>query len=212
MHKINIQRHAGFYPFNPNLGQVMQTGVPGTSCDFGFIAHLAWTALQAVVADVDGLKAATAVSSDSATTLVPTTQPLCPKSITLTAAGTAGSIKAVQGKVYGTSYLGLEITEDLPAFTVDTAGTVEGSKAFASVSKVEIPAMDGAGVTIAIGFGEKLGLPFKLSHNTLLKTYLNHVLEANASTVATSATAIESNTIDLDSALDGSVVDAYFIV
>lgn len=65
---------------------------------------------------------------------------------------------------------------------------------------------------ISIGWGDKLGLPFKLAHNTVQEAYLNHVREANAPGVTVSATALESNTIDLHSALDGSAVDVYLFI
>lgn len=66
--------------------------------------------------------------------------------------------------------------------------------------------------TVAVGWGDKLGLPYKLAHNTVFKTYLDNTLEGTEPTVAVSATALESNTIDLNSALNGTVVDAYLIV
>jgi hypothetical protein len=66
--------------------------------------------------------------------------------------------------------------------------------------------------TVSIGFCDKLGLPYKLAHNTIDKAFLNNVLEGTAPTVTTSATAIESNTIKLASALNGTVVDAYLDV
>jgi hypothetical protein len=65
--------------------------------------------------------------------------------------------------------------------------------------------------TVSIGWGDKLGLPIKLPRDTVLRTFLNNSLESTAPTVATSATAIESNTIDLNSALNGSAVDVYLI-
>lgn len=204
---------SGFYPFNPNLGQVMQTGAEGATIDRGFIAHFQVFAANAVAADTDGVHAAIACSATETTTVTTgITNPGCPKNITATAGGTAGDIKAVKVTITGTNYAGEEITEDLPAFTVDTAGTVTGSKAFKTVTGISIPAMDGAGATVAIGFGEKLGLPYKLAHNTVLATYVDNTIEATAPTVAVSATALESNTIDLNSALAGTVVDAYLIV
>jgi len=65
---------------------------------------------------------------------------------------------------------------------------------------------------ISVGFGDKIGLPYKLAHNTVWAAYLNNTKEANPPTVAVSATAIESNTVDLDSALNGTAVDIYLIV
>jgi hypothetical protein len=114
--------------------------------------------------------------------------------------------------ITGTNYADETITEVMPVFVENTAGTKIGIKAFKTVTSVSVPAMDGAGVTIAVGFGEKLGLPFKLTHNTVLKTFLNNVVEGTAPTVATSATALESNTISLNSALNGSIVDIYLMI
>lgn len=65
---------------------------------------------------------------------------------------------------------------------------------------------------VSVGWNDILGLPYKLSHNTVLAAYLNNVKEVTAPNVAISASALESNTIDLNSALDGHVVDVYLIV
>ena len=197
----------------PRKQAVVQTDVEGISADQAFISHVSWTATQAVAASATGVHAAiTASASDPVVATTGFTAPPCPRNITATAGGTAGSIKAVQVIVEGTNFSDQVITETLPAFTVDTAGIVTGSKAFKTVTKVTIPAMDGAGATVAIGFGDKLGLPHRSPMNTVLFASLDGVREATAPTVAASATAIESNTIDLDSALNGKVVEAYLVV
>ena len=204
---------SGFYPFNPTLGQVMQTDVDNVTCDAAYAAHLHWSAAQAIVADVDGVLAAFATAADATTVKATGFTALgCAKNITATAGGVAADVKAVQVIVEGFDIAGTAITETLPAFTVDTLGTVAGSKAFASVTKVTVPAMDGAGVTVSIGFGEKLGLPYKLSANTLLMSFENGTKEAVASTVTVDAVNISGNTIDINTALQGRAVDAYFIV
>lgn len=211
MHKINIQRHAGFYPFNPLLGQVIQSDSPLQNPDQGFIAHLNWTAAQALAAVTNGVLAAFATSALTTIKSTGFAALPCAKNITLTAGGVDADVKAVQGIVRGHDIAGNVISETMPAFTVNVLGSVVGSKAFADITEVEIPGMDGAGVTIAVGFGEKLGIPYKLGLNTLLKGYKGGVLEANAATIAFSSTALESNTIDFDTALDGSIMDAFFI-
>lgn len=68
--------------------------------------------------------------------------------------------------------------------------------------------------TVSVGWNDKLGLPYKLAHNTVIPgmTYLNNVKEGTDPVVTVSATAIESNTIDLNSALNGSPVDSYMLV
>jgi len=67
---------------------------------------------------------------------------------------------------------------------------------------------------ISVGWGNKLGLPYLLERNSLLykQTFLNNVVEGTEPTVATSASDIESNTITLNSALNGTQVDACFVV
>lgn len=136
----------------------------------------------------------------------------CGRNITATAGGTSGDIKAVQVIVEGTNINDETISETLPIFSADTTGTVVGSKIFKTVTKITIPAMDGTGATTAIGFGDILGIPYLLEHNTVLRACLNNVAETTAPTVTASATVIESNSVDLYSSLDGHIVDIYLIV
>jgi hypothetical protein len=139
------------------------------------------------------------------------TNPDVPRNITATAGGTNTDIKAVQPIVRGTNENGAAISETLPAFTVDTAGSVVGNKAFKTVDWVEIPPHDGNGATVSFGTGAKLGLGAKLSRSSVLMSFLNGVREAALPTVAISATVIESNTAQLGSALNGTDVMIYFI-
>lgn len=202
----------GFYPENPLLGQIVQSEAADWSPDKGFITHLVFTATQAIAASTTGILAAFATSTLATEKTTGFTQPSCAKNVTATAGGTAGDIKAVQVVIEGTDVAGNAITETLPAFTVDTAGSVTGSKAFKTITKVTVPGMDGAGATVAIGFGEKLGIPYKLQTNTCMLGSKGATKEATAPTVAVSASALESNTIDFNSALDGTEMHAYFIV
>jgi len=74
---------------------------------------------------------------------------------------------------------------------------------------------DTAGVPydkVSVGINDKLGLPYKLERNTVLMAFLDNTLEGTAPTVATDADNIEGNTVDLNSALDGSAVEIYLIV
>lgn len=180
--------------------------------DRGFIAHLEWSTTEAVVGATGAIKAA--VTDTGAQQVITTgiTQPTTPRNITATAGGTAGDVKAIAIIIEGTNMNDEAITETLPVFTVDTAGTVTGSKAFKTVTKITIPAHDGTGATTAIGTGAKLGIPYKLTHNTNLFAFLDNTKEGTAPTVAVSSTALESNTITLNSALNAKKVDAYFVV
>lgn len=151
-----------------------------------------------------------AAVTDTGTQVVVTTaitNPAVCRNVTATAGGTNTDIKAIQVIVAGTDIEGNAITETLPAFTVDTAGTVVGSKAFATVTSITIPAHDGTGATTAVGTGAKLGLPVRLpGRNAVARAYLNNVLEATAPTVVADATNISGNTVQLSSALNGTAV------
>ena len=131
----------GFYPTNPLLGQTVQSEAADLSHDKGFIAHLVFTATQAIAASTTGILAAFATSTLATEKTTGFTQPTCAKNVTATAGGTAGDIKAVQVVVEGFDIAGNAISETLPAFTVDTAGSVAGSKAFKTITKVTVPGM-----------------------------------------------------------------------
>lgn len=99
-------------------------------------------------------------------------------------AETVANIKAVSVVVYGTNINGDKIEETLPAFTVDTAGTVTGLKAFATVEKIVIPAMDGDTVKVCIGWGKALALPYVTKDKVkILHSYYNGNAEATVATV-----------------------------
>jgi hypothetical protein len=200
------------FPLDPSIGEKLKTDVVKYSVDRSFIAHIQIAATDAPVTSNTGVHAAIACSLAVTTVTTAITNPTVPKNITATAGGTATDIKAVQVTITGTNFRDEVITEVLPVFTVDTAGTVIGSKAFKTVTSISIPAMDGAGATVAIGFGEKLGLPYLLAQNTVLNAYLNNVKEVTAPTVTVSTTSIDGNTVDLNSALSGTVVDIYLMV
>jgi hypothetical protein len=132
-------------------------------------------------------------------------QPDFPRGLDLTIGGTAGDINASTVTVYGTNFAGTAISEDF-GLSEDAAEVLHGAKAFKTVTKVLVPAQDGAGVTLKLGVNDKLGLNEKLSVNAVLYAMLNGVLESTAPTVTVSSTVLESNTVDLFSALSGTVV------
>lgn len=154
-----------------------------------------------------------AVTDNGAPQVITTgiTQPSSPRAVTATAGGTAADVKAIQVIVAGTNAQGDAITETLPAFTVNTTGTVTGTKAFKTITSITIPAHDGTGATTAIGTTEVLGLGYLLSRNTVIAAFLAGVKEGTAPTVVTSATVLEANTVDLNSSLAGTevLVDFY---
>lgn len=161
------------------------------------------------VGATNAVHAATAVLGSGGPQVVSTgiTNPDVPRNLTATSGGTAGDIKAVQVTVTGTNYNGDVITEALPVFTVDSATTVVGSKAFRTVTSYSVPAMDGTGATVAIGTGAKLGLPDKLAVDQVTNAHLAGVREATRPTVVVSSSAVESNTATLNSTLNGTAVN-----
>lgn len=199
-------------PFNYQDDQNLVTDAAGVTVARGFIAQYIVPAASAVAASTTGVKTAVASTGVTQTITTGITNPAVPRVLTATAGGTATDIKAIQVVITGTNYNGDVITETLPAFTVDTAGTVTGTKAFKTVTQIVIPAHDGTGATTAIGFSEILGLPFKLTNNSHLTSFLNNVREGTAPTVVFNASTLESNTVKLNSALNGTVVETNFVV
>jgi len=201
-----------WYPYNPAAGQELQTDIPGVRADRAFVAHLDLSAEQAAAADAAGVLAAVTDTGEPQEITEGLSAPFYPRNITATAGGVADDIKAIQVVIEGEDMAGNVISETLPAFTENTAGIVAGSKAFRHVSKVTIPAHDGNGATTAIGYGNLLGLPYKLQADTVIAALHNNYREANPPTVATSTSDISGNTIELDTDLDGSAVDVFLIV
>lgn len=193
------------YPKKPNAGQRLQTHVPGTNVDEAFLAHLVFANPGA--GDVDIVLAAVTLNNGSTKTVsTGFANPDVPRALSITGnqAGITGNVV-----VNGLNEAGEVISETLAA---NGTATVNGNKAFKAITSAVFPARNGAGDTISIGVTEKLGLPYKLAQNTVFRTFLNNILEGTSPTVAVSATALESNTIDLNSALDGHQVDVYLMV
>jgi len=138
--------------------------------------------------------------------------PTVPRNVTATAGGVGGDIKAIAAKIFGTNVLNHAINETLPAFTLDTAGSVVGAKAFKTIDSIEIPPHDGNGATTSIGTGAKLGLGRAFSRDTVISAFLNNVREAVLPTVVVDNDEVEKNTAQLATALNGTNVDIYYMV
>lgn len=104
---------------------------------------------------------------------------------------------------------GAEITETI---ALNGSTLVAGNKAFDTITEITLPPYDTADTErVRVGLGAKIGLPVKLSRNTVLAAFLDGAREGTAPTIAFSGSALESNTATLNSALDGSdvIVDLY---
>lgn len=195
------------YPYNVNMKQKIQTNANGVAVDRAFLAHFQVSAANATASSATGIHAAITLTDVTQAVTTSITQPSTPRNLSVT-----GNASGITGNVVikGTNYNGDEITETI---ALNGTSTVEGTKAFATVTEVNLPVETHAGTdTVSIGFGEVLGLPYRLSHNTVLATYLDNSKESTEPAVSVSSTALESNTINLNSALSGKIIDAYLLV
>lgn len=193
--------------FNHKMGQKIRTDVVGKSLDRSFIAHFQVAAAEAVATSNTAVLAVTAMTSEAQVITEDITNPAIPRNLIV-----KGNASGITGDVVieGTNIAGEAISETI---ALNGATAVEGNKAFATVTEINLPVEVHAGTdTVSVGFGNKLGMPFKLAHNTVLAAYLDNTIEGTAPTVTLSTTAVESNTIKLNSALNEKVVDAYLIV
>jgi hypothetical protein len=195
----------GLYPKNIKLGQTTQTGVKRLAVDA--LSAVKYT----VTPDAAGratIHAAVTLGEDAQTITTAITNPDVPR--VLAVAGTATGTTPTGGEgavlITGTDIADEVLTETITA----VAGqTVVGTKAFKTVASIGMPIGSG---NIAVGTTDVLGLPACLPFNTVLYAYLNEAREGTAPTVTVSATVAALNTVDLNSALDGSAVDVVFLV
>lgn len=198
------------YPLNTNWGpRRAQTDVVGTLSTL--LSPVMYTPGSPVVDDTNWFVESVNMKV-GAYTLAHTAPDVGARNVTVTqtavgAEDTNGTIVVV-----GTDLAGAVITETL---TPNAGATVAGAKCFKTITSIT-----GAGWvigegndTVVIGFGSLIGLPDKLADTAqVLAVSLNNVKQATAPTVTVSATALENNTVDLDSALDGTPVKIYYIV
>lgn len=166
---------------------------------YGYVYVQTWTNPAAASATLL-LSAQSIAAGGTVTTFV--AQPDFPRNLQVVASGAAtGNVV-----VTGTNIRGAVITETL---ALNGATPVIGNKAFASVTSVALPTV--AATTINLGSGAKLGLERLLFADLVLGTEVNGAYEGTRPTVATSASAIESNTITTNTAPNGSkpIVSAY---
>lgn len=175
------------------------------------LAKYVWTATETVAADDDGVLAAAATKTTAQVITTMTAQPPCARNVTVKSGGSAGDLKASKITVRGTNVAGAEIYEEFDV-TADTALNATGSKAFASVTAVEIPAQDGATATIQVGWGVKYGLPVKLVGQTPMWGYIDGTLESTAPTLVSDEGELEKNLVSFNTAPAGKVTIFIFAI
>jgi 5'(3')-deoxyribonucleotidase len=157
--------------------------------------------------DIAGVLGTTALTAETQTITENITDPDIPRNL---------KVKANAATVVGNIVVnGTDIDDNAISETFVLNGDVEvqGNKAFKTVISIELPVETNAGTDeVQVGVANKLGLPYKLERNTVLKAYRDNVLEATAPTVAVDSANIENNTVLLDSAMNGTDVNVYLIV
>ena len=107
------------------------------------------------------------------------------------------------------------LTAKVPAANDETLNIAIATGTATGITAAGTSANTTAGVPydiVSVGWNDKLGLPYRLTHNTVLIVAVNNSRDTTAPTVTVSATALESNTVDPHSALASTVVDIYLIV
>lgn len=190
--------------YKHNLGQTLTTDANGVEADRGFIAHVNFGA--PATKDITGILASTPLTTETQVITEGITDPDVPRSVRIkgNAAGMTGNVV-----INGTN-----INDDAISETLALNGTteVQGNKAFKTITSIELPPQTNAGDEVSVGTDNKLGLPYKLSLNTVLKAYRGGVLEGTPPTVAVDPANIENNTVLLNSALNGTNVDVILVV
>lgn len=187
-----------WYPHNPAAGQKIQ-GVAGTTpCDEAFIAHEAITAVLGSTKTIHATLTCGEAAVDVTTAI---TQPDVARNLVVT--GNAGADEKIT--ITGTNLAGATISED---FTLSGTNAQTGAKAFKTVTNIHTPI---GTHTAAIVCGNVLGLINKIDGAVMVKSLFNKA--ADAGTLVTSASALESNTYAPAGTLDGTkVLDLYYLV
>lgn len=161
--------------------------------------------------DADQLLA-TQATSDSVTTTVTTflAQPDVCRNLEILPGGTTADVPAGDITVTGTNCRDEAITETF-TLTANQATADVGIKAFKTVTSIVFPIQDGAAATYDVGTGEKLGLTHCMGGDHMVFSTFNDIYEGTRATVVYDVDEVEKNTVQLDSALDGSDVEIFYI-
>ncbi|SPF51130.1 conserved hypothetical protein [Candidatus Desulfosporosinus infrequens] len=185
-------------PFNPFMGEVIQTNVAGTNC--------LW--LQKVDYQISPIAASnvyvlanTALTAAIQTITTGITSPDVPRNHVV-----KGAISTSTGNVVIT---GTDIGGNVITSTVALNGTtvVVGTKAFVTITQIVLPVSSGAGDGVSVGIGSVLGLPYTFAKNMVSKAYNNNVLETTTPTTTFDSVNLCNNTVTLASALAGNLLD-----
>lgn len=189
------------------MGQNTQPRQPGEKfkepqSSFGYLRRQKWT--DAIAALATRLKTGQATSASVVTAVTSfSAQPDKPRTITVTPGGTTADVPAGDVTIVGTNIRNEAIT-DVVTFAANASTVGETTKAFKTVTSVTFPVQDGAAATYDIGVGDKLGLDRCMQGNEVLRATIDGVIEGTLPTVTFHATDVSKNTIDTNTAYNGS--------
>lgn len=150
------------------------------------------------------LKTAQATSASVITTVTSfSAQPDFARKITVTPGGTTADVPTGDVVITGTDIRGNVITDTL-TFAANDSAAQTSVKAFKTVTSVVFPVQDGASATYGIGISDALGLDRCMSEAAVIDVYQNGTRETTAATVTYDASDVSKNTVDPNTALDGT--------
>jgi hypothetical protein len=134
-----------------------------------------------------------------------------PRNLTITTAGGTAADAPATATITGVDVNGAVISETITV--AQTATIALGVKAFAKVTKIDLPAADGTGATLAFGFGSVIGLGKKIKSRAglafVLKEAANGAVVTNGTIVA-AATGLPNGTYAPNTIPDGAKTYAIF--
>jgi hypothetical protein len=134
-----------------------------------------------------------------------------PRNITVTTAGTTPADAPATATINGIDVNGKAISETITVS--QTAATAAGAKAFSKVTSIVLPVADGAGATLAFGFGAIIGLGKKIKSRAglafLLKEAAGGAVVTNGVIVA-ATTGLPNGTYAPNSAPNGATTYAVY--
>lgn len=186
------------------------------------VCHISFvrTDLRApIAATAANLLGSTALNTSATTSIPIIPNPDVPRNITFTLAGTTASIGAGTAVITGTDMGGAVITENVTV-TAATGGLLSGSKAFKTVTQIDLPATTGAGVTITMGVGSKLGIRLTNLATGVVRVWAKPTAgpENNTETLiaptasALDPTVLSNNTVTVNGTMNGIIEYGVYVL
>ena len=191
-------------------GPVTDTDAENAGVENLLMRPVGFRAGQPVAADVDRIVTTTDMKVGAYT--IANNSPAGGIALNVTVTNTDDGNADTMGTI---DIVGTDIDDQVLTETITPVAdtTVQGTMAFKTVTSVTGVGwvINTVADTIEVGFGELIGLPDYLLHDTVLFVLYNNVREAVHPTVTSSTTVLALNTVDLNTALGGLVVVIYYL-